>query len=313
MSIPLYTGTVPALNQTQPNFDTNTQNFIDYIASLAPEINTFAESLNTLDTTSTSTSSVLIGTGSKTFTVQTGKSYFLGMSLKIANSATNYMVGEIISYNTSTGALVVNVVAVSGTGTYASWTITVAVNSIVSTAQIADGAVTNSKLANNVYSDLTSVTFDPNADFVVIADTSDLGAKKKAYIPVGTDTIKGLVEFSTDSEVRTGTSTSLAVTPANMRATLIALGQTWTNVTASRVKGTTYTNTTGRPIYVSISMSAGGGTTTNTLTINGIVVSTISGDDNYNPAQTLTGIVQNNETYVVSTGGSSVSVWAELR
>jgi hypothetical protein len=146
MTVPVYSGTVPSPTQSQPEFDTNTQAFIDYVAELAPALNDFAETINSSDTTSTSSTSVAIGTGSKTFTVETGKSYFLGMSLKIANSATNYMVGDVISYNSGTGALSVNVVAISGTGTYSSWTLTVGFSGLIDTAQIADGAVTADKV-----------------------------------------------------------------------------------------------------------------------------------------------------------------------
>jgi hypothetical protein len=149
MTIPVYSGTVPNTVQSQPEFDANTQEFIDYMAALAPALNDFAETISSVDTTSTSTSSVSIGTGTKNFTVETGKSYFVGMSLKIANTATNYMVGDVISYNSGTGALSVNVVAISGTGTYSSWTLTVAVSGIVDTSQIANGAVTENKIGNN--------------------------------------------------------------------------------------------------------------------------------------------------------------------
>jgi hypothetical protein len=146
MTIPVYSGTVPNPVQSQPEFDANTQEFIDYMAALAPALNDFVETISSVDTTSTSTSSVSIGTGTKNFTVETGKSYFVGMSLKIANTATNYMVGDVISYNSGTGALSVNVVAISGTGTYSSWTLTVAVSGIVDTSQIANGAVTADKV-----------------------------------------------------------------------------------------------------------------------------------------------------------------------
>jgi hypothetical protein len=146
MTIPVYSGTVPNPVQSQPEFDTNTQEFIDYMAALAPALNDFAETISSVDTTSTSTTSLSIGTGTKNFTVETGKSYFVGMSLKIANTATNYMVGDVISYNSGTGALSVNVVATSGTGTYSSWTLTLGFSGLIDTAQIADGAVTADKV-----------------------------------------------------------------------------------------------------------------------------------------------------------------------
>jgi len=157
MTIPVYSGTVPNPVQSQPEFDANTQEFIDYMAALAPALNDFAETISSVATTSTSTSSVTIGTGTKNFTVETGKSYFVGMSLKIANTATNYMVGDVISYNSGNGALSVNVVAISGTGTYSSWTLTVAVSGVIDTAQIANGAVTEDKIGNNAVNLTTKV------------------------------------------------------------------------------------------------------------------------------------------------------------
>ena len=44
----------------------------------------------------------------------------------------------------------------------------------------------------------------------------------------------------------------------NLPVSGLGVGQTWTNVTASRAIGTTYTNTTGRPITVAVSPNASG-------------------------------------------------------
>lgn len=73
----------------------------------------------------TSTSSIAIATGAKTFTTQTGKNFVNGEYLIISSNANsaNYMVGQITSYNTSTGALVMNITSISGTGTHADWNI----------------------------------------------------------------------------------------------------------------------------------------------------------------------------------------------
>lgn len=77
--------------------------------------------------TGTSTSSVAIGTGSKSFTTQTGKNFYVGQFISVSSNATptNYMFGQVTSYNTLTGALVVNVTDTGGTGTAADWNISV--------------------------------------------------------------------------------------------------------------------------------------------------------------------------------------------
>jgi hypothetical protein len=136
-----YSGDVPALNQTQPEFDQNTQAFIDYMAGLAPELNAYAAALNTLSTNTTSLSSVAIGTGTKNFTVETGKSLFVGMSYKMAVDANNWVRGDIISYNSGTGALSIDVDTVRGSGTYAAWVGTLSFNGQIEGPQVADQAI----------------------------------------------------------------------------------------------------------------------------------------------------------------------------
>jgi hypothetical protein len=137
------------------NFSAEADAFIAAFPTFVDEINEFGAALNSLSTTSTSVSSVLIGTGTKNFTVETGKSYFVGMSLKLAFDATNWMVGEVISYNSDTGALSVNVVKVTGSGTRAVWVITLGFNGIVDFAQTSGVA---SSGANSNITSLSGVT-----------------------------------------------------------------------------------------------------------------------------------------------------------
>lgn len=93
----------------------------------------------------------------------------------------------------------------------------------------------------------------------------------------------------------------------------IGYGQTWQSFTtgSQRVSGTTYTNTTGKPIMVSVVSTGGGGLQTD-LTISSLLVSrtTIGGAGvNYASA---TGIVPPGATYSGTFNGSS-STWFELR
>lgn len=93
----------------------------------------------------------------------------------------------------------------------------------------------------------------------------------------------------------------------------IGYSQTWQSFTtgSQRVSGTTYTNTTGKPIMVSVVSTGGGGLQTD-LTISSLLVSrtTIGGGGvNYASA---TGIVPPGATYSGTFNGSS-STWFELR
>jgi hypothetical protein len=75
------------------------------------------------DLQSVSTTSVLIGTGSKTFTTGADKFFVAGGFVVVSSDAdpTNYMHGQITSYSGTT--LIVNVTTTGGSGTLADWTI----------------------------------------------------------------------------------------------------------------------------------------------------------------------------------------------
>lgn len=84
------------------------------------------QSLEPVQEVSTSTTSIAVETGTKTFTVETGKSFSAGMEVaisKITTPRTIHMNAEVISYNDGTGALEVSVYSVTGTGTHANWKI----------------------------------------------------------------------------------------------------------------------------------------------------------------------------------------------
>lgn len=82
--------------------------------------------VNAPGTNATSTSSVAIGTGSKSFTIQTGKAFVVGQFVVAADTSapsTNYMVGQITAHNSGTGALTINATMTAGSGTLTAWTI----------------------------------------------------------------------------------------------------------------------------------------------------------------------------------------------
>ena len=84
-----------------------------------------ASALSAPGTNANSTTSVAIGTGSKSFTIETGKLYSIGQTLIAASKANpaNSMTGIVTAHNNSTGALTLSVSQVSGSGTFADWTV----------------------------------------------------------------------------------------------------------------------------------------------------------------------------------------------
>lgn len=116
---------VPLRSDAPATFVTKADAFLGALNLFATEVDAVGVALTLGATNATSTTSLLIGLGSKSLTVQTGKSYVVGMTVKIASTAvgSTWMLGDITSYTTGTGALVVTVTSISGSGTLAAWTI----------------------------------------------------------------------------------------------------------------------------------------------------------------------------------------------
>ena len=151
---------------------------------------------------------------------------------------------------------------------------------------------------------------------------------KKTFNPstaLGTsDTVvpsEGVVKTYADSKnisTQVAPSTSGNVLTSNGTAWVsgsspLGVGQTWQDVFASRAIGTTYTNSTGKPIQVSIWYSLVGAATDLTFTISGVIVS--KGGNNANGVGINWNnmhVIPNGGTYVV-TGTGTLGGWSELR
>lgn len=99
---------------------------------------------------------------------------------------------------------------------------------------------------------------------------------------------------------------------ASAQTTLNGFGynQTWQDVTASRALGTTYTNTSGRPIEVFINLDDNGAQVGVTININGISWTTTDPGGQAFMAPSF--VVPPGNTYSI-TGGSTLRKWLELR
>ena len=113
----------------------------------------------------------------------------------------------------------------------------------------------------------------------------------------------------TFSDTSTQTSTGIGYSP-----------QVWTNVTSSRALGTTYTNSTGRPILVAPNLTCGGAGVGIVYTyINGTSIG-YTGQGSASSSATYMGIftsiiVPNGATYAFSglVGNLTLNIWWELR
>jgi hypothetical protein len=93
----------------------------------------------------------------------------------------------------------------------------------------------------------------------------------------------------------------------------IGVNQTWQDVSASRAIGTTYTNSTGKPIMVAITYTNSAAATVQGLVIGGVVVYAAGSEVGNGSGFSL--LVPNGLTYVTTTNGGTMSkvTWYELR
>lgn len=96
----------------------------------------------------------------------------------------------------------------------------------------------------------------------------------------------------------------------NLAMQALGVGQTWQVVTGSRVSGTTYTNSTGRPIMVRV--VGAGSNQTITSSIGGVALGVIV---NNNTASAVSDfyVVPSGATYSSTMGAGTILSWAELR
>lgn len=149
-----------------------------------------------------------------------------------------------------------------------------------------------------------------------------LKLKSRLDSRVASETVSGLVELATDAETAALTDDTRAVTPlkletqltARVDSLLLGVGQTWQDVSGSRVTDTSYQNTTGKPIMVNVTNTSGNSAYTqfsvSTDDITFVVVSDQGAGSTSRHTHSV--VVPNNHYYKVSTG-LGVLGWVELR
>lgn len=170
-----------------------------------------ASALNAPGTSATSTTSLVIGSGSKSLTIQTGKLFTAGQTVVIARTSdpVTQMTAVITAHDNSTGALSGTVAAgaFSGSGTYTDWTISLsgiqgakgdaaALSRSVRTSNVSLGVADLGKLIDITVGtvqglDLASVI---GADWDVTIKNSTANAI--TIDPSGSDLIAGLSYYS---------------------------------------------------------------------------------------------------------------------
>lgn len=132
-----------------------------------------------------------------------------------------------------------------------------------------------------------------------------IGADIKALVAGKVDKVDGKAlsanDYTDDDKAKLGS--------INPEVVAVGVGQSWQDLTASRNKSIPYTNSTGRPITVSVIRAKGAGSIA--LSISSIVMQKNEGND-LDSQGTVSGIVPSGEIYMV-TGSSAIESWLELR
>lgn len=359
----------PQPNMQPDEFNLKAFAFAAVLYTLGLEINETVATLNQASTTSESGDTLTISLGAKNLTVEAGKSFAVGMSVRIADTVTGtrWMNGDVTAYDPLTGNLSVNVSAIQGSGNANVWTISqsfggltagsvdtdklaglavttakiadeaitadkVADNGIV-TSKVADAAISLEKLATDVQKSLSLLTISGTGTFtrtsnrltlanivttlgLEIGDViSVVGASSSSGANNGARTVESIVDDNTvvlNYEHRNGngvlslvdeTATITVKRIAKWNEAPIGLGRGWVNVSASRVAGVAYKNTTQRAIPAAIIFPA----LAATVVIDGVTVASriSTGQPNLFPIIPLNGEI------VVS--GYASGYWSELR
>ena len=182
---------------------------------------------------------------------------------------------------------------------------------------------TTSQLANYIGSE-GELTYDTALKSLVLHDGATLGGVKIPYLsndlvpptmlPTATESVVGTSKIATTAIARAGGNDTDFITPLKLKGCLdtkvLGINQTWQDVAASRAINTTYTNSTGKPIFIAI-----GKTTQSSdmrLFVNVIQVGYASGANQDSQSKTLYAIVPSGETYG-TIGSSGFVFWSELR
>ena len=168
-----------------------------------------------------------------------------------------------------------------------------------------------------------AVTYESSAAVLLADGVASAGARNTAARgdhrhptdtsrePARAQATQAEMEAGTEANVRSMSPLRVAQAIAALAGKGVGVGQTWTDVKASRAYGVTYTNSTGKPIEVFVTNS--GGSQMLKATVGSVVLGQqMSTYNTSTPRQCFSFVVPNAETYKVDCNGT-LEYWTELR
>lgn len=138
-------------------------------------------------------------------------------------------------------------------------------------------------------------------------------------VPTATTEDRGVMRFATPTEVANKSNVAAAANPSNV-ATIaqsydLGVGQEYTNVTTQRALNMDYTNNTGKPIFIAVTIQ--GHDASPSLYVDGMFIYRSQNvyDANW-PQCGISGIIPNGSKYRITNEtqyAGSIAAWTELR
>jgi len=194
-----------------------------------------------------------------------------------------------------------------------------ALAAIVSTNS--DGSAPSVTFANMLWYDTTNSQIkkrnEANSAWITLGTVDEGTSKFTPNAAITTSEIAAATLVTSSDTIASNDNDTTIPTSAAVKDYVDALTpvQTWTSVIGSRSSGVTYTNSTGRPIYISVIAEYGNQTGDLYLTVGGNIIQRYyNNPDNSDMKLSVSGPIPAGATYsVTSNVAGSITTWYEMR